>query len=110
LGNLLLLSMWINSSLQNDSFENKKRVKLDHSGKKIRNGYADGSHSEIEVSRIASWGPLQIRERGIQLLRFMEIRWGFRFKNNEERERLLFLDFKKEAASTTSENLESGSN
>ncbi|HEY3855831.1 MAG TPA: HNH endonuclease family protein [Verrucomicrobiae bacterium] len=82
-GNLLLLSMWINSSLQNDSFEAKKKVKLDLAGKKIRNGYADGSHSEIEVSQIASWGPDQIRERGIKLLRFMEQRWDFKFKNDD---------------------------
>ena len=35
LGNLLLLSMLINSSLQNDSFESKKTAKTDASGKKI---------------------------------------------------------------------------
>jgi uncharacterized protein with ParB-like and HNH nuclease domain len=104
-GNLLLLSMWINSSLQNDSFDAKKKVKLDSAGKKIRNGYADGSHSEIEVSQIASWGPNQIRERGIKLLRFMEQRWDFKFKNDDEREQLLFLDFNKETVPASVENL-----
>ena len=96
LGNLLLLSMSINSALQNDSFEEKKNVKLDSRGNKIRNGYSDGSHSEIEVSGNLSWGPTQIKARGIHLLKFMETRWDFRFKNDEEREKLLFLDSAKQ--------------
>ena len=94
LGNLLLLSMSINASLQNDSFNNKKHVKCDpKTGKKTRNGYSDGSHSEIEVFRNDSWGPDQIKARGIKLLKFMEDRWKLRFKNDEEREKLLFLNF-----------------
>ena len=39
-----------------------------------------------------SWGPAQIKERGLRLLEFMEGRWKFKFKSNEERERLLFID------------------
>jgi len=92
IGNLLVLSMSINASLQNDSFNEKKRVKCNAAGEKLRNGYTDGSHSEIEVSRSESWGPEQIKARGIKLLKFMEKRWGFRFENDEEREKLLFLD------------------
>ncbi len=92
LGNLLVLSMSINASLQNDSFNEKKRVKCNAAGEKLRNGYTDGSHSEIEVSRSESWGPEQIKARGIKLLKFMEKRWGFRFESDEERETLLFLD------------------
>lgn len=94
-GNLLLLSMSINASLQNDSFDDKKRAKRAPSGEKIRNGYSDGSHSEIEVAQSVAWGPEQIHARGLQLLRFMEKRWSFRFKNNADRESLLFLDFEK---------------
>jgi uncharacterized protein with ParB-like and HNH nuclease domain len=97
LGNLLLLSSAINSSLQNDSFSEKKHARYDSSGKKIRNGYSDGSHSEIEVSAFSSWGAEEIKSRGIKLLKFMETRWDFRFKNDTERERLLFLNFGKEA-------------
>ncbi|MCK9364443.1 MAG: DUF262 domain-containing HNH endonuclease family protein [Syntrophales bacterium] len=94
LGNLLLLSMSINASLQNDRFNDKKCVKYDSTGKKIRNGYSNGSHSEIEVSsKNPSWGPGQIRDRGNNLLKFMEERWNFCFKNDEEREKLLFLNF-----------------
>lgn len=92
LGNLLILSKSINSSLQNDSFEDKKKPKYDKKGNKIRCGYSDGSHSEIEVSQNDSWGPKQIKDRGVHLLKFMEKRWGFSFKNDTELEKLLFLD------------------
>lgn len=92
LGNLLLLSSAINSSLQNDSFEEKKKPKYNSANHKIRNGYADGSHSEIEVSQIQSWGPEQIKARGLKLLGFMEQRWDFQFRNDGEREKLLFLN------------------
>jgi hypothetical protein len=91
LGNLLLLSMAINSALQNDSFEDKKKPKVGTAGQRLRHGYNDGSHSEIEVSQNDSWGPDEIRDRGIRLLRFMETTWGFDFQTDEERERLLFL-------------------
>lgn len=56
LGNLLLLSMSVNSALQNVGFDAKKQPVWDASGRKTRNGYADGSHSEIEVSAKSSWG------------------------------------------------------
>ena len=94
LGNLLLLSAAINSSLQNDSFEEKKKVKYDNKNKKVRNGYSDGSHSEIEVSQQPSWGPQQIYDRGMRLLEFMENRWEFRFKDDDEKKKVLFLDKK----------------
>jgi len=91
LGNLLLLSSAINSSLQNDSFAEKKQPKFNASRQKIRNGYADGSHSEIEVSQQAGWGPEQIYERGMKLLSFMESRWDFRFSDDDEKALLLFV-------------------
>jgi len=91
LGNLLLLSSAINSSLQNDAFAEKKKPKSSRDGTKLRNGYADGSHSEIEVSHCDDWGPKEIHERGIRLLKFMEKRWDIRFANNQAREELLFI-------------------
>ncbi|MGU7839739.1 DUF262 domain-containing protein [Burkholderia sp. AW33-5] len=90
LGNLLLLSMSINASLQNDAFYDKKQPRYDASGGKIRNGYSDGSHSEIKVAENDDWGPEQIRERGQCLLMFMEKRWGFSLRD-DDRENLLFL-------------------
>ncbi|WP_161633353.1 GmrSD restriction endonuclease domain-containing protein [Paraburkholderia dilworthii] len=89
LGNLLLLSMTINALLQNDAFS-KKKPKFDGSGTKARNGYSDGSHSEIEVAADNDWGPEQIRNRGHRLLKFMESRWDILLKD-EDREKLLFL-------------------
>ncbi|MCY4559707.1 MAG: DUF262 domain-containing HNH endonuclease family protein [Chloroflexi bacterium] len=91
LGNLLLLSSAINSSLQNDAFAKKKKPKCSRDGRKLRNGYADGSHSEIEVSRCEDWGPDEIRERGIRLIKFMERRWDIRFADDQAREKLLFI-------------------
>ena len=83
--------MAINSALQNDSFVAKKHAQFDSMNRKVRNGYEDGSHSEIEVAQSASWEPAEIRARGLKLLRFMEERWKFRFENDDEREKLLFL-------------------
>ena len=92
LGNLLLLSSAINSSLQNDGFTDKKTPKIGRDGVKLRNGYSDGSHSEIEVSACETWGPNQIRERGIRLLKFLEKRWDLRFFDDAAREELLFIE------------------
>lgn len=98
-GNLLLLSMSINASLQNDDFDNKKKPKLNEAGEKVRNGYSDGSHSEISVSQNNHWRPEEIEERGKTLLSFMEDRWGFKFKDERTKTDLLFL-----SASTTNED------
>ena len=99
LGNLLLLSASINSSLQNDAFPAKKHPKHDPDGKKLRNGYSDGSHSEIEVSANGSWGPDQIRDRGLRLLKFLEKRWDICIRD-EDREELLFLDLEPASSPT----------
>ena len=93
LGNLLPLSLSINSSLQNDCFIDKKNPKFDDNGNKIRQGYNDGSHSEIEVSRYDEWNPDNILDRGLNLLKFMEKRWNLKFEDETEMANLLFLDF-----------------
>ncbi len=86
LGNLLPLSQSINSSLQNDSFPDKK------SPSRKRRGYVDGSHSEIEVSLEENWTAESILNRGLKLLKFMEKRWNFTL-TDEQRIQLLHLDF-----------------
>jgi hypothetical protein len=77
------LSQSINSSLQNDGFDEKVKPLNDK-----RRGYADGSHLEIEVSRYNEWTKESIIDRGIKLLNFMEDRWGFKFKTESDK-----LDF-----------------
>ncbi len=85
LGNLLPLSQSINSSLQNDSFEDKKN-----------RGYANGSHCEVEISKEQLWDAQHIYARGIKLLKFMEARWAFSFESLEQMEELLHIAFVKD--------------
>jgi uncharacterized protein with ParB-like and HNH nuclease domain len=92
LGNLLLLNKSINSSLQNDSFPDKNKVKTDDQGKVIRQGYSNGSYSENEVAQNKDWTPETIKVRGLKLLLFMESRWNLKFKSEEDKLRLLFLN------------------
>ena len=93
LGNLLPLSQSINSSLQNDCFEDKRTAKYNDRKEKLRQGYSDGSHSEIEVSGYNIWNPETILDRGNKLLEFMEKRWDLKFEDDEAKAELLFLDF-----------------
>ncbi len=93
LGNLLPLSQSINSSLQNDCFANKKKPKYNERKEKVRQGYSDGSHSEIEVSICEEWNSDSILERGLKLLAFMEKRWNLKFENDEVKTKVLFLEF-----------------
>lgn len=87
LGNLLPLSQSINSSLQNDSFEDKKISK--YGG---RRGYENGSHSEIEISKESDWSAYKIYNRSKQLLEFMERRWRFNI-TKEQLDRLVYISF-----------------
>ena len=98
LGNLLLLSMSINSSLQNDEFDNKKNPKFNEAGDKVRNGYSDGSHSEIEVAQHKVWTSSKIKDRGLRMINFMEERWNIKFQNEEDKISLLFLNMDTEIA------------
>lgn len=88
LGNLLPLSQSVNSSLQNDSFENKKASITNG-----RRGYEDGSHSEIEISFEENWDSSRILARGIKLLKFVETRWNIKFSNDDQMVDLLHLSF-----------------
>ena len=91
LGNLLPLSSSINSSLQNDCFNDKKNVKEDDKGKVIRSGYSNGSYSEQEVAAEPQWGPEEIEKRGLKLLSFMESRWQINLGSDEDKKDLLHL-------------------
>lgn len=82
LGNLLPLSQSINSSLQNDGFNEKKS-----------RGYANGSHCEVEISKESQWDAKHIYDRGIHLLKFMEERWNFKFESLSQMDELLHVEF-----------------
>lgn len=87
LGNLLPLSQSINSSLQNDSFPDKKK-----SSAAGRRGYDSGSHSEIEVSTASDWTAENILKRGLALLGFMERRWRVTLSDQQKGD-LLHIPF-----------------
>lgn len=86
LGNLLPLAQSINSSLQNDSFPEKKNPTAK------RRGYINGSHSEIEIAQEEDWTPDSILSRGLKLLTFMEERWDFNL-TREQKYELLHISF-----------------
>ena len=84
LGNLLLLSRSKNSSLQNDSFDKKKKTLRDDDGNVLYNGYDTGSYSEIEVARHEEWSPDTIERRGRQLLKFLKDHWNLNYEFSED--------------------------
>lgn len=88
LGNLLPLSRAKNSSLQKDSFDLKKN---DKDGI----GYYNGSYSENEVNTQNEWTPQKILKRGMELLSFMEKRWGVELKDDVFKRKLLHVYFVK---------------
>ena len=97
LGNLLPLSQSVNSALQNDEFE----IKKNGNESRIR-GYSNGCYSEMEVAEEGDWNPPSILARGLRLLKFMEDRWGFKFKEEVKLD-LLGLSFMKEPREETPE-------
>ena len=101
LGNLLPLSLSVNISLQNDDFPDKKNTKKDQNGKVIRNGYVNGSYSELEVAELGKddeWTPERIKERGLILLKFMESRWQLNMGDESKKLALLHLSFLDESS------------
>lgn len=107
IGNLLLLSQSINSSLQNDGFDAKKKRKEDENGNVLRLGYENGSYSEVEVSsKYSDWTPEAIEKRGMSLMRFMAERWDLNIKDESELKAMLFLpEATVEAPVTSSQEL-----
>ena len=87
LGNLLPLSQSINSSLQNDSFDDKKNPQ---NGKRC--GYTSGSNSELEVAKETEWNAHKIHARAVGLLDFLAARWDIPL-SDEQKEELTYDDF-----------------
>lgn len=104
LGNLLPLSLSVNIRLQNDDFPDKKNTKTDSTGKVVRNGYANGSYSELEVAELGrddEWTPEKIKDRGLTLLKFMETRWLLNMGSESNKVALLHLSFLDESLTDT---------
>ena len=90
LGNLVLLKRKKNSELSNRCFSDKIR----YDSKDGERGYFNGSYSEIEIASYDDWTPAEINGRGIQLLKFLEERWGVSFEEwNIEYKEMLQLGF-----------------
>ncbi|MCR4839161.1 MAG: HNH endonuclease family protein, partial [Eubacterium sp.] len=87
LGNLLPLAQSINSSLQNESFDEKKNP-----SKPGRRGYTSGSNSENEVAKEDAWDGRRIYDRCLHLLSFMEERWRFTL-TKDQKETLTLVSF-----------------
>lgn len=56
-------------------------------------GYKYGCYSEIEIAQESQWTAREILLRGIQLLEFMERRWGIPLGDNKAKVKALGLDF-----------------
>jgi hypothetical protein len=90
LGNLLALSVPKNSSLQNNCYTEKR------ADKNSQSGYFNGSYSENRIAEMNErWEPKNIKDRGIELLDFMENRWAIKLGDNETKLKLLNLEFLK---------------
>ena len=59
----------------------------------VRNGYSNGSYSELRVAQQDDWTATQILERGLTLLKFMEERWRINMGNKNNKLSLLHLSF-----------------
>ena len=89
LGNLVPLAKPKNSELQNKCFDFKKK----HTNKQGNEvGFFNGAYSEIEVSSFDDWTPKEILIRSINMLEFMEKRWGIDFNRYYNR----YFGFEKE--------------
>ena len=79
LGNLLLLSTKVNSSVSTLPFRSK-------TGRSKRDAYAQGSHSETQVAHVFAahdWTVASIAARGVAMLKFAEERWSFTLTDNQ---------------------------
>lgn len=88
IGNLTPLSRRKNSSLGNRPFSEKKGRTGDGAV-----GYRYGCYSEIEISECDDWRPVEIMDRGIRLLDFLERRWRARIGSRAEKVKILGMEF-----------------
>lgn len=87
LGNLVPLSQPKNSSFQNKPFKEK----IGNSKDSI--GFKYGSFSEIELTNYSDWTAVEILDRSIRLLSFMEKRWGIQIGSHQKKIDFLNIGF-----------------
>ncbi len=94
IGNLLLLSVAKNASLQNDEYFDKVNGRKNDANEDIYKGYKRGSHSETDVAtKYPDWNAQTILKRGLEIMRFMESRWDIKFSDENDIKELLCLSF-----------------
>ncbi len=87
LGNLVAVSVAKNASLSRRSFNDKKR------GTDQIPGYSQGSFSELKIAQVQDWTALEILNRGIELLTFIENQWEITLGDEKFKRSLLSLQF-----------------
>ncbi len=87
LGNLLPLSRSRNSRFSNRPFGVKKQ---DSDGVQ---GYYNGSYSEVQVAQRDEWTPETIKDRGLEMVKFLEERWSISLGSQEEKLQFLNIQF-----------------
>lgn len=106
LGNLLLLSQSINSSLQNICFVDKIKILTDDNGNTIRNGYSNGSYSEQKVAALPAWNAQQIENRSLELVTFLERRWKIIIGDDDKKREFLLLTDEEVSKKTQAETID----
>lgn len=87
LGNLVAVSVAKNASLSRSSFKDKKK------GTNTIPGFSQGSFSELKIAQLPDWLPSDILERGVDMLGFIEERWEVDLGDDEQKKKLLKLEF-----------------
>jgi hypothetical protein len=77
-----------NSSLSNKPFPEKVSGKTEPAV-----GYRYGCYAENEVANCKEWTPKEILKRGLSLLGFMERRWGIEIGDEQQKKKMLGLEF-----------------
>jgi hypothetical protein len=87
LGNLVAVSVAKNAALSRSSFADKVK------GTDRIPGFSQGSFSELRIAQNPKWTSEEISTRGLELLSFIERRWGVLLGDDAAKLKLLKLEF-----------------
>jgi len=76
-----------NAALSRSSFANKVK------GTERVPGFSQGSFSELRISQNSKWTAVEICTRSLELLGFIERRWGVSLGDDNAKLKLLKLEF-----------------